>query len=64
MTVTQSMPNRISIQIQSHTISIPSRSKHVNDLGLFFRDGKSDVKEMMFVRHKKDPVTCSIIHGA
>ena len=51
MTVTQSMPTRISIQIQSHTISTPSRSKRVNDLGDFFFL-ESDVKGMMFVRHK------------
>ena len=53
MTVTQSMPTQISIQIQLHTISTPSRSKRVNNLGIFFsRERKSDVKGMMFVRHR------------
>ena len=54
MTLTQSMPTRISIQIQSDTISAPSRSERVNNLEEFFflERGKSDVKGMMFVRHK------------
>ena len=58
------MPIRISIQIQSHTISAPSRSKRVIDLGEFFQRGKKWRKRNEACQTQIDHVMCGIIYGA